>query len=98
MAAMPGLPSSLLARSWSRYWAKVTDLFIFTNTLNFFVAMQLPRIYEQEFFYGAVGKQLYSVLLLPFALILDAIVLFLIGNTPGKKIAGEFGVGSCNHA
>jgi uncharacterized RDD family membrane protein YckC len=75
------------ATPWRRYWARLIDL----TVSMFLVAVVIGAIRPSLIAHlnAAVGARWVALLLLlPVALILDTLVYWLLGNTPGKAIAG----------
>jgi uncharacterized RDD family membrane protein YckC len=77
---------TILARPWPRYWARMLDVFLFLLLVAIPVAALFPVFYANVT-HVADGQLLY-LLGLPFAMVLDAIVYLLCGNTPGKWLGG----------
>lgn len=87
-AAEPGGAASAcftaaLARPWPRYWARSFDLMLFSV---------LAACLLRTFFPAALGPDqapvIGGIILLPFALLFDALGYGIFGNTPGKWLAG----------
>jgi len=75
-----------LARPWPRYWARSFDVFLWTILLAIIFAAVSPKAFDAV---SGEGKgQVLSVLLLPFAMLLDAIIYSALQNTPGKWLSG----------
>ena len=75
------------ATPWRRYWARFIDI----TVGMFLVAMMTGAIRPSlaGHLNAAVGARwVVLVLLLPFALVIDAGIYRALGNTPGKAIAG----------
>lgn len=76
-----------LAGPWSRYFARSIDLMILLSVLltalYWVLPMVSPKLALQIYF---VDWRLMSVLLVPFALLLNAIIITLFGNSLGKAI------------
>jgi hypothetical protein len=79
-----------MATRWSRFFARIFDLW-WENLLVAFILGSVLGRYSADFvewINGPGASQLFGILCIPFALILDAIVYRLIGNTPGKALLG----------
>jgi hypothetical protein len=84
-------PALVVAREpatpWRRYWARALDI-----TLSVFLAAVLVSAVRPGLSarLSAMTGQRWTVvlMLLPFALLLDALMYRALGNTPGKAIAG----------
>lgn len=76
-----------MARAWPRFWAKNVDIVIYAVVAGGALGLVFPATFvalsEQP-----GGMLLVSMLLLPFALVIDAIVLAATGGSPGKWLAG----------
>lgn len=79
----------ILAGPWTRYFARSIDLMIILSVLltglYWVLPMVSPKLALQLYF---VDWRLVSVLLVPVALFLNAIVITLCGNSLGKAIFG----------
>jgi hypothetical protein len=92
-AAAPALRAGTtpyeLARPWRRYWARYLDIGISV----LLVAVLLDAIWPTLFTsYDALAGQKWKwtplLLLLPVAMVMDTLIYWALGNTPGKAIAG----------
>lgn len=75
---------------WARFFARIFDVWWETLLVVFLSAYILSR-YSAGFigFINSPGaSQIYSIICMPFALILDAILYRALGNTPGKALLG----------
>jgi len=81
-----------LARPWARYWARALDLtievFVVSFPFWFLLGFFAPHLLDPLISGGKVTDLVLQVLLLPPALILDALIVRLFGTTVGKAIAG----------
>jgi uncharacterized RDD family membrane protein YckC len=76
------------AQPWPRFWARRIDIAVSASLIAFLLGMVHPSTFHEPVFTGLVGQQLLGWLSLPFAMILDAVVYSVFGNTPGKWLAG----------
>jgi hypothetical protein len=86
-----------LARPWPRYWARMLDTTLFTNLLALVAgtiwALSFPRSYAEFFQSDNSSYPGYKFiwvlwLLCPLAMVLDASIYCIFGNTPGKALLG----------
>lgn len=76
-----------LAQRWQRLFARKIDLLIANGIAGAVVGFLLPR--EMTALAGnPIAAFMVGIALLPFALVLDAAIYRVFGNTPGKAIAG----------
>jgi uncharacterized RDD family membrane protein YckC len=81
--------SRMIADPWPRFFARMVDLQLWGLLLAFMAALLLPWLFEDRaFLTSQLGSRFFGWILIPFALGLDAVVYTLLGNTPGKWIAG----------
>ena len=86
-------PAPPAAGPWPRYWARACDVTLWALVLalvggvlvGLFAPSALDRLAQSA---GRLEDQLLALLLLPFAMALDALTYALFGNTPGKWLAG----------
>ena len=76
-----------LARPWPRYWARSLDLTLWTLVCASVLGVCAPQLLGDPA-NGRLQEQLVGLMLLPFAMALDALTYMLFGNTPGKWAAG----------
>ena len=75
------------ASPWRRYWARSIDITVSMFLVAVLTGAIRPSLIGQ--LNAAVGARwVILLLLLPFALVLDAGIYRVLGNTPGKAIAG----------
>jgi len=75
------------ATPWRRYWARLIDIMVSMFLVTVMTGAIRPSLTTQ--LNAAVGARwVLLLLLLPFALTLDSLVYWALGNTPGKAIAG----------
>lgn len=78
-----------LATPWRRYWARMLDITIFTMLVAIVFGIVAPSAFMPGGTFGTPGgEHLLGWICLPFAIIIDGVVLGLFGGTPGKAIAG----------
>jgi HAMP domain-containing protein len=76
------------ATPWRRYWARSIDITISTVVVDVLIGALRPTLLGQ-LTAAAHGRWVVVLILLPFALIMDAVIHWALGNTPGKAIAGS---------
>lgn len=90
--ALPLESGPALARPWPRYWARALDLTIEYTAVSipfwFLVGVFAPALIDPMLEGGKATDIALQVLLLPFALLLDALILRVFGTTIGKAVAG----------
>lgn len=86
-AAETGAAAHEPATPWRRYWARYLDISISTFLVAVLISAFRPSLLSQL---GAAAGEGWIVLLLllPFALTMDTLIYWALGNTPGKAIAG----------
>lgn len=75
------------ARPWPRFWSRLLDLSIWITVVGSTAGLLFTDFVMLPAFQGS-GVGLFGVVLLPFALALDALTLALVGNTPGRALVG----------
>ncbi|HEX8757410.1 MAG TPA: RDD family protein [Steroidobacteraceae bacterium] len=75
------------ASPWRRYWARSLDITISTFVVAVLIGALRPGLSAQV---GAAKHAgwIIVLILLPFALAMDALIHWALGNTPGKAIGG----------
>lgn len=81
------LPAEL-ARPWPRFWARFLDQQLYLIPLGVVAVLLFPGVMTNDLFAGRTGDMLLSFLLLPFAMIWDALFIALFGTTVGKALVG----------
>lgn len=79
-----------MATRWPRFFARIFDVW-WEILLVSFVLGAVLGLYSAgfvEWINGPGASQLFGILCLPVALVLDAAIYRLIGNTPGKSLLG----------
>lgn len=92
--ARPAAASSLaddtpreLATPWRRYWARCLDMTVSTFLVAVLISAARPSLLGQLNL--AAGERWLVLLVLPsFALVMDTLIYWALGNTPGKALAG----------
>jgi uncharacterized RDD family membrane protein YckC len=74
-----------LARAWPRYWSRGLDLSIWSIPIYVVLLLVLPEEFSNP---DSLYPLLKHLLSLPFALAIDALVLAVFGNTPGRALMG----------
>lgn len=97
-AIPPPLPSKAstdpltfpMAMRWPRFFARIFDMWWEILLVAFVLGALFGRYSAGfvEWINGPGASQFFGILCLPFALILDAAIYRLIGNTPGKALLG----------
>lgn len=79
-----------MAARWPRFFARMFDVWWEILLVAFALGAVLGRYSAGfvEWINGPGASQLFGILCLPIALILDAAIYRLIGNTPGKALLG----------
>ena len=86
--AVPDYRIPVLARVWPRYWARMLDLIIGALLAGAVLGVVAPQLFESKMFTEPGGEFLLNMIFVPIALVVDAILGGLFGNTPGKALAG----------
>ncbi|WP_408601615.1 GYF domain-containing protein [Pseudomonas sp. PLMAX] len=79
-----------MTNRWARFFARIFDVWWETLLVVMVSAFFLSR-YSAPFvgWINSTGaSQMYGIICMPFALILDAILYRVLGNTPGKALLG----------
>lgn len=84
----PTEPDYPLAKKWPRFFARLFDIWLEVSVIAFIAGFILAKYSASlfEFIQQPFTSQLFGCLCLPFALILDALIYQVFGNTIGKKI------------
>jgi uncharacterized RDD family membrane protein YckC len=77
-----------LASGWSRYWGRMVDLLVASVVVGMVIGIIAPKALEAEWLQGRAGAQLSNIVFLPFALIADAVLTSIFGNSLGKWLVG----------
>jgi uncharacterized RDD family membrane protein YckC len=78
------------ANAWPRFFARIFDTWLESFVLGFFVGIFLALFFPLilGFVQTIFGGIVFNILMLPLALVLDAILATLFGNTLGKVMLG----------
>ncbi len=77
------------ARPWPRYWARMFDTYFCVSLLSFIAGAVAPSLFQVGGkLSGDMGSRLAGLIMMAPAMVLDAALYALFGNTPGKAIAG----------
>jgi uncharacterized RDD family membrane protein YckC len=75
------------APPWRRFWARLFDVLLSASLIMFAVGLARPSLYRPGgAFFG--HEQLLGWLIIPVAMLVDALIYAVFGNTAGKAIAG----------
>jgi len=79
-----------MAKRWTRFFARMFDVWWELLLVSILLELVLDRNSASfiEWFNKPGSGQLFAILCLPIALVLDAIIFKLFGNTPGKAFIG----------
>ncbi|RYD89472.1 MAG: hypothetical protein EOP61_31570 [Sphingomonadales bacterium] len=77
-----------LAEGWPRLWARLLDSWLNLLLIGAVVGILFPALFQMPAFEGRRGDLLLDVAFLPLALMLDAGIQALFGNTLGKWLVG----------
>lgn len=78
---------ALLAGPWARFWARSVDLLVMMPLLAVAADLVFPAL-SARLVAARVGGILAAIMVLPFALIADAVLVSAWGRSPGKMAAG----------
>lgn len=81
-------PVTKLAKPWARFWARLFDLNVLAYILGFISGMLWPAIYAPDSLLMQMPSFVFGILMLPFTMAADALIVALFGTTLGKAIAG----------
>ncbi|MCX2533695.1 RDD family protein [Plesiomonas shigelloides] len=88
----PPIPTnSIEAKRFPRFFARIFDVWWETMLLGFFLGSALGTLstsFAKWILFSPYAEQIFSVLCLPIALVLDAAIYKIFGNTPGKALLG----------
>ena len=78
------------ATAWPRFFARVFDIWLESVILGFLIGLFLTKLFPMVlvFVQTTLGAIVFNILILPLALVLDAIMATLFGNTLGKVMLG----------
>lgn len=86
----PDVLSFPLAKRWPRFFARIFDVWWQVLAVSVVAGYTLGTYSAGfvEWINGPGAGQLFGIACLPLALVLDALIYKLVGNTPGKAILG----------
>lgn len=87
LAATPA-GAETLASPWARFWAKILDITLWAFCVGFVLDLLFPSFLSGPAFEGRAGVALANIVMLPFVMLLDAVVLAVLETTPGAFCAG----------
>lgn len=94
--APPTPLGTLFATPWARFWAKALDLTLWGLLVTYVFDLIVPSLLSAPQFQGTSGVTLSTLIILPFAMLVDAVVQGTLGATPGSVCAG-FRVETIDH-
>src|SRR5262245_25827158 len=77
-----------LASGWSRYWGRMVDLVVSSVIAGVIIGLVAPKLLEAQWLQGRAGAQLSNIIFLPLALLTDAVLTSIFGNSLGKWLVG----------
>ncbi len=78
-----------VARPWARFWARSVDMLVSAGLLGVMLGIVAPSLFEPgSSIASGSGSVIFALITLPLAMVVDAGVYALFGNTLGKLIAG----------
>jgi GYF domain 2/RDD family len=75
------------ASPWRRYWARCLDISVSTFIVAVLVGALRPPLLARSSL-GTMRGWIILLILLPLSLIMDTVIYWALGNSPGKAIAG----------
>lgn len=75
------------ARPWRRYWARCLDISVSAFIVAVLIGALSPPLLARSSL-GAMRGWIILLVLLPLSLIMDTVIYWALGNSPGKAIAG----------
>lgn len=78
-----------LARPWPRFWARIFDVFLYSIPASIILALAFPSFFAAAESPGA-NPFIAGMVILPLVMVLDAVIVSLMGTSPGKAIAGLY--------
>lgn len=82
---LSGIPALPAAGPWPRYWARSLDLFVFFLAIGYVVVRLVSGAFAND---NRIANQALAFALVPAAMVLDAVIRAIFGNTPGKWLCG----------
>lgn len=87
-SAATGEAVPVFAGRWPRFWARMSDLWIETTLLGALVGYAMTPEMHSAVFGSPGADQWFGLVILPFAMILNAGIVAVFGNSIGKAVAG----------
>lgn len=78
----------VFAGRWPRFWARMSDVWIETTLLGVLVGYAMTPEMHSAVFASPGADRWFGLVLLPFAMILNAGTVAVFGNSIGKAVAG----------
>lgn len=75
------------ASPWRRYWARCLDISVSAFIMAVLIGALSPALLARSA-RGGMGGWIFFLALLPLSLIMDTVIYWALGNSPGKAIAG----------
>jgi hypothetical protein len=75
------------ASPWRRYWARCLDISVSAFIVAVLIGALSPPLLARSSL-GAIRGWIMLLVLLPLSLIMDTVIYWALGNSPGKAIAG----------
>ena len=75
------------ASPWRRYWARCLDLSVSAFIVAVLIGALSPPLLAQSSL-GAMRGWIILLVLLPLSLVMDTVIYWALGNSPGKALAG----------
>ena len=76
-----------LAKAWPRFWARLLDITILSFPVGMLIGLLFPSLMVMDLS-PRVFEIVVGMIALPLVLVVDALLLSLLGTSPGKAIVG----------
>lgn len=76
-----------LARAWPRFWARLLDISILALPVGMLLGLLFPSLMVLDLGTRA-AEFVIGIIALPVIMVIDALLLSLLGTSPGKAIVG----------
>jgi uncharacterized RDD family membrane protein YckC len=76
-----------LAKAWPRFWARLVDISILAYPVGMLLGLLFPSLMALELNTRA-GEIVIGIMALPVIMVIDALLISLLGTSPGKAIVG----------
>lgn len=76
-----------LAKAWPRFWARLVDISILALPVGMLLGLLFPSLMVLDLD-GRAADLVFGIIALPIILVIDALLIALLGTTPGKAIVG----------